>query len=215
LFRAWGHLPTPVQWLLKGLAAVGILVLAGCGASGSPASTASGSSSSAHPATTAPGTVAPASPSPSTAPVVAGRKCPAGLIAAANRVAVPAQQELQAAGFTPDTSLPFGDVYVVNTTLNIHACGWTGYYLNQSLGLTAGVGEGEVSFLGTGQDWISLSWPQPPMSVYETIAKQALGTSSIWSGLRLNGPVGNAQITVNGTTYGVDVYMTTTPGIPG
>jgi hypothetical protein len=195
------------------LLGLGLLATACGGSSGTAAtpstahsSPTSGSSSAAQGSTS----TAPAS----SAPAPAGQKCPAGDIAAATQLAVPAQQQLEAAGFTPDTSVFSGTVYVNNTQLNIKVCGWTGDFTNHSLGLTAGVGLGFVSFMGTGDRFIQGTSPTPSVAVYEQLTQQALQTPSIWSALRPGGPSSIVSVTttgIDGTTVGVGAFETATP----
>jgi hypothetical protein len=192
------------------LLGLGLLATACGGSSGTAAtpstahsSPASGSSSAAQGSTS----TAPAS----TAPAAVGQACTAAAAAKATQQAIPPQQELEGAGFTLDTAMPSGTVYINNTTLNIKVCGWTGYYTNHSLHLTAGIGLGEVSAMGDGDLFISAPYPTPPIATYEGDAQQALQEPSIWAALKPGGPYAIIDLTGINGTRAVDAFITASP----
>jgi hypothetical protein len=199
------------------LLGLGLLATACGGSSGTAAtpstahsSPASGSSSASQGSHSS----APASPSATSTSSVAavGKPCPAGDIAKATQQALPAQQELTAAGFTLVTSMPSGTVYIDNTTYNIKICGWTGYYTNGTLFATVGLGS--VSAMGTPGHWVESSYPTSVRD-QESYATQALKDTSDWAALYKAGPNSAYErlgypctvYNADGTAVSVDLYM--------
>ncbi|HUD11953.1 MAG TPA: hypothetical protein VMS08_06085 [Candidatus Saccharimonadia bacterium] len=213
MFLLWNLLHRRIRHVIKAIPTLAVIcvcvAVAACGSStpSSAGGTAGGSSSS-----TAQGApdATPASPSSALASTAtAAAACPTGA-AKATQQAVPAQQELTRAGFTPDTHMPSGTVYDAKYRI----CGWTGYYANHNLGLIADVGLGQVSAMGAGDQFIQASYPTS-IANWVKYAQQALRMSSIWTALKPGGPYSIIQLTgVNGTVA-VDAFKTAAPVASG